>query len=987
MTLLSLSCLLCLPAGAGVRDRLNFNPGWLLHVGDVGDGQDAALDDSGWEAVSLPRAFNEDEAFRVPIHDLTDTVAWYRKHFRLPRRSRGRKVFLEFEGVRQAADFYVNGHHVALHENGVMAVGIDVTPYVDFRGENVVAVRVDNDWEYAERSTGTRFQWNDINFNANYGGIVKNAWLHVTDRLYQTLPLYSDLGTRGVYVYADGIDVGEGSAVVHAESEVRNERERDVEVTYRVELLDMDGATVASFDPLRARVGAGETVTLESSSKVRGLHFWSVGYGYLYVVRTSLWVGGRKVDEVSTRTGFRKTGFGEGKVFLNDRAMQVKGFAQRTSNEWPAVGMSVPAWLSDFGNSMMVDCGANLVRWMHVTPWKQDVESCDRVGLMQAMPAGDAEDDSDGRPWEMRKELMRDAIVYNRNNPSVIFYECGNRAIQPAHMAEMMAIRDEYDPHGGRAMGSREMLGGDGAEYGGEMLYVNKSAGNPLWAMEYCRDEGLRKYWDDWSPPYHANGDATGTDERTMAHLERSGDDCRLYNRNQDSLAIEHVARWHDFWRERPGTGTRVSAGGAKIVFSDTNTHFRGAENYRRSGVVDPMRLPKASYFAHGAMWDGWVDTETPGIYIIGHWNYGDGVVKPVNVVSGAESVELFLNGRSLGLGERSHGFLFSFGDVAFEPGELLAVGYGDDGGECCRASVRTAGEPRALRLLAHLDPCGWRADGADMALLEVEVVDSAGARCPVATDTVRFEVDGPAEWRGGIAQGEGNFILSRDLPVECGVNRALLRSTATAGKVRVRAEAVGLEPAEILLETLPFDAPGGLSPYIQGDHLPGRLARGETPRTPSYVDRKVDVPIAGALAGANQEDAWLSYDDNELTEWRNDGREQTAWITYRLGRRAVVDEICMKLTGWRLRSYPLEVLSGDELLWSGETPRSLGYVHLDIPPACTDEVTIRLGGQGGNMGGEREPATGRLDLYGVEDGDRVGGELRIVEIEFKESL
>jgi beta-galactosidase/beta-glucuronidase len=144
-------------------------------------------------------------------------------------------------------------------------------------------------------------------------------------------------------------------------------------------------------------------------------------------------------------------------VYLNDRVIQMKGYAQRTSNEWPAIGMSVPAWLSDYSNKLMVESNANLVRWMHVTPWKQDVESCDRVGLMQAMPAGDAEKDVTGRRWEHRTELMRDAIIYNRNNPSILFYESGNESISEEHMSEMKAIRDTYDPYGGRAIGSREM--------------------------------------------------------------------------------------------------------------------------------------------------------------------------------------------------------------------------------------------------------------------------------------------------------------------------------------------------------------------------------------------------------------------------------------------------------------------------------------------------------------------------------------------------
>jgi len=179
---------------------------------------------------------------------------------------------------------------------------------------------------------------------------------------------------------------------------------------------------------------------------------------------------------VTTRTGFRKTEFKNGMIYLNDRVIQVHGYAQRTSNEWPAVGMSVPAWLSDYSNKKIIESNGNLVRWMHITPWKQDIESCDRVGLLQAMPAGDAEKDVERVRWEQRKSVMRDAIVYNRNNPSIIFYECGNENISEKHMREMRAIRDSFDAQGGRAIGCREMLDSKESESGGEMPYSIQSA-------------------------------------------------------------------------------------------------------------------------------------------------------------------------------------------------------------------------------------------------------------------------------------------------------------------------------------------------------------------------------------------------------------------------------------------------------------------------------------------------------------------------------
>lgn len=977
---------------AAEREKYNFNSDWKLKVGDIVQAEEVDYSDAGWKSVTLPHAFNEDEAFKLNIKDLTDTIVWYRKHFRLPADAKGRKVFIEFEGARQGIDLYVNGHLVGQHENGVMAFGFDLTAFVKPGKENVIAARIDNNWDYAEKATGVKYQWSNRNFNANYGGLPKNVWLYVTDKLYQTLPLYSNLQTTGVYIYAEDIQVRARKARIHAESEVKNETKKSQTVGYLVELFDRDGKLVKSFCGEEKKINPGEKIVLSAESEVEGLHFWSWGYGYLYTVKTALCIEGKKTDEVITRTGFRKTRFADGKVWLNDRVIQLKGFAQRTSNEWPAVGMSVPAWLSDYSNGLMVKANANLVRWMHVTPWKQDVESCDRVGLIQAMPAGDAEKDCKGRQWEQRKLVMRDAIIYNRNNPSILFYECGNESISREHMLEMKKIRDEFDYHGGRAIGSREMLDIRDAEYGGEMLYINKSAHHPMWAMEYCRDEGLRKYWDNYSYPYHKDGEGNSAYHSAATGKTKKQADASVYNRNQDSFTIENVIRWFDYWRERPGTGKRVSSGGAKIIFSDTNTHFRGVENYRRSGDTDPMRIPKDSYFAHQVMWDGWVDTENPRLHIVGHWNYEPGVVKPVYVVSNTDSVALFLNGKPMGQAQRDCHFLFTFDKIAFTPGVLEAVGY-NDGKEAARMQLRTAGRPAKLKLSAIQHPKGWKADGADLVLLQVEVADAEGNRCPLANNLIHFMVEGPAEWRGGIAQGSDNYILSEKLPVECGVNRALLRSSVTAGKVVVRAEAEGLASASLELVSSPVEVQNGLSTYIPGDDLEGSLDRGETPLSPSYIDRAVDVAVLSAEAGINTEEACKSCDDNELSEWKNDGKASTAWIKYHLERIARVDEVCMKLTGWRMRSYPLEIYAGDELIWSGETEKSLGYVHLKVKPVPASEITIRLKGSSkeddafGQIVEVAAPVANELDLFKAKDGDKTNHELRIVEVEFKENL
>ena len=123
---------------ASERKKYNFNSEWKLRIGDFPKAKDAKFDDSKWKQVTLPHAFNEDEAFKLSIEQLTDTVVWYRKNFRIPELKSNQKVFVEFEGVRQRGDFYLNGHYLGRHENGVMAVGFDLTPHIK-EGENVIA--------------------------------------------------------------------------------------------------------------------------------------------------------------------------------------------------------------------------------------------------------------------------------------------------------------------------------------------------------------------------------------------------------------------------------------------------------------------------------------------------------------------------------------------------------------------------------------------------------------------------------------------------------------------------------------------------------------------------------------------------------------------------------------------------------------------------------------------------------------------------------
>src|SRR4051812_39237717 len=257
----------CLGApAASPRQKYNFNSDWKVFVGDAAGAEKPEFADDGWKNITLPYAWNEDDAFKKDIKDLSVGIAWYRKRFKLPADSESKKIFLEFEGIRQAGEFYLNGKFIGRSENGVMAFGFDITDFV-LPGGNVLAARIDNSWDYKEKSTGSAFQWNDRNFYANYGGINKNVYLHITDKLYQTLPLYSNLQTTGTYIYATDLDVRNRTALVTAATEIRNEYSTPKAFSYQVIIENANRRAIKMIKGGEYKLGPNETKIISATGK------------------------------------------------------------------------------------------------------------------------------------------------------------------------------------------------------------------------------------------------------------------------------------------------------------------------------------------------------------------------------------------------------------------------------------------------------------------------------------------------------------------------------------------------------------------------------------------------------------------------------------------------------------------------------------------------------------------------------------------------
>jgi beta-galactosidase len=804
------------------RATINFNPGWKFLKGEAANADKINFDDSQWSEVAAPHTYNDADSYTDIIsHSGGDRhpysgVAWYRKHFRLPEGAKDGKVFLEFEGLKQAGRFWVNGKFVGKYENGVTPLGLDVTEAVHFGdAENVIAVKVDNSADYMEEATGTQFQWMGRAFNPNYGGLNHDIWLHLTGKTFQTLPLYENLKTTGIYIYGSNFDVKNKSCEVNVESQVRNESGDQQSVTLSAVVVDATGGVCARMESEPSDLVSGQTEVFKVSGKLAGAKFWSDETPSLYDVHCILSVDGKVVDLCKTRTGFRKTEFkggaGKGGVYLNDKFVWLTGYAQRSVNDWAGLGQAYPDWMHDYNAQLVRSTHANYIRWMHIAPQPVDARACDRVGIVQVCPAGDKEKETTGRQWEQRLEVMRDTIIYYRSTPSILFWEAGNSGISPEHMQQMVNLRKELDPSGGRAMGCRTLNDPETtpiAEYYGVMiaqdprvemltnrtdLFRAYSAERrdraPLIETEDFRDEAARRFWDDFSPPHFG--------------FKKGPND--TYSWNSETFCMAAAGRYQDYVLNKisnPGPAHSKWSGYASIYWSDSNADGRqdSSEVCRVSGKVDSMRLPKQAYYTYRVM-----QNSMPDIHIIGHWTYPAKTVKTVYVAaSHCDAVELFVNGKSIGLCKApTNEYIFAFPNVQFEPGKISAVAKAA-GKIVAQEAIETAGEPKKIRVTPYVGPNGLLADGSDVALFDVEVVDAEGRRCPTDEGRVDFKLTGPAIWRGGYNSGKPHSVNNLWLDTECGINRVAIRSTSTPGMITLVASRSGLEPATVRIQSKP---------------------------------------------------------------------------------------------------------------------------------------------------------------------------------------
>ncbi|MCH5185527.1 MAG: hypothetical protein J1F64_05310 [Oscillospiraceae bacterium] len=723
---------------------------------------------------------------------------------------------------------------------------------------------------------GVGYFWNCNDFNPSVGGITRPIKIHFKPKTYLTLPIYSNFRTKGTYIYGTDFDLQKGTVKVAVEAEVRNETNKDAEMYISVRIKDAGGNTAAEFNsPVSVIRGTGEcgtprsiipddayekeilpdghihyipvndetkpaptvtdshnTAVIRAVSENLRLDFWSINDPVLYTVDVTLFVNGCETDGTVIETGFRSVDYDpERGILINGEPVWLRGYAQRASNEWAAIGIA-PQWLKDYDAELIRKSNANHIRFMHVAGSPGDIRAFDRYGIVCAQPAGDKERENFGRQWDQRVELMRDIIISFRNHPSILFWEAGNNSINREHMREMRLLKEGLDKNGGRFMGCRTLNTVDvidESEYVGTMLNRHASKytakHGPVTETEYLREEAPRRIWDDFSPPdFDYPNKWVG-----FGGGKRSGFD--FYDLTSEDFALAGAVGYSEFFNDRIGgaSGKNYYSGCAALCWTDSAQHGRQAysENGRMSGRVDAARNKKQSFDVFRVM-----QSASPVIKILGHWNYPaitgenyrynikkfngefwkntgetgirDAKNKTVYVAAsyGVKSVELYINGRFIAKKEKPHNtFIFAFENIDItENGSINAKAYDYDDKLVFEDKIVTASSPAKLKLVPHTAPGGFSADGSDVMFIDIEVLDKDGNICPLCYDRIDFTLEGCGVFLGGYNSGKFDFEDKRESVIhkdhifaECGTNRVFVRSLKTAGKINITADMNGI--------------------------------------------------------------------------------------------------------------------------------------------------------------------------------------------------
>ena len=728
-----MSGLFALPLNA--REHQSFDRGWLFTLSDSTEMYQPSYSDGHWRRLNLPHDwaiegdFSPSNPSGASGGALPGGIGWYRKHFSLSPDEKYDRFTITFDGVYMNSTVYINGHKLGTRPYGYSTFEYDLTPYIYKKGDNVIAVKVDN-------SDQPNSRW------YSGCGIYRHVWL--TKTLKKTyIPQW------GQYVAT----TPKGDVRVKVDFHANGSR---MKLSIRNTIYDAAGKVVARSQ--------GDQI---QKLKVRKPHLWSIGKGYLYTVKSELVVNGRVVDTATTQTAFRDVRFDARKgFFLNGENMKINGVCEH--HDFGCLGAALNEDALHRKLTILRDMGVNAIRSSHNPPAPELLNMCDSMGIMVMDESFDMwrRKKSNGDyarffdEWHQRD--LSDLVKRDRNHPCIIMWSIGNEVLEQwsdaaadtlsleqanlilnaGHDASTLAHSDElsvnslltrhladivkkYDPWGARPVtagcnepdpknhlfksGAIDVIG---FNYHHQWVKdVPKNFPNkPFIFSESVSALQTRGYYRMPSDSIY-----TAPVEWWLPYTDPSFK-CSAYDNMHASWSSTHEETW-DVVKHNDFVGGQFIWTGFDYIGEPTPYAYPARSSY--FGIIDLAGLPKDSYYMYQSEW-----TKKPVLHLFPHWNWLPGQqIDMWCYYNQADEVELFINGKSQGIRKKKvHGEgngaaanavsanaanagafdrsteYHVMWRVNFEPGEVKVVAR-KQGREISSQTIKTAGPPHHLVL------------------------------------------------------------------------------------------------------------------------------------------------------------------------------------------------------------------------------------------------------------------------------------------------
>ncbi len=804
-----------------LRVRESLNSGWLFKrqaspgaalEAEFSRAEQPDYDDSSWTKITLPHTWDATSDNPFPTTRHFRGLGWYRRRLDVQPEWRSRRVGLDFKGVFQVADVWVNGRHAGQHTGGFTGFQFDITDQLHWDAPNLLAVRVNDvlDPEIAPA--------NETNV-VDYGGIYRSVSLVVMDPLH--------IAPNGTSVTTEPA----GDAIlVRVRSWVHNAGTSSINAHLQTTVLDAANQPVATLEASDV-VAAGEDKEFDQKTQpISGTHLWSPETPYLYRAVSTVSDGPRAADRYVTSFGIRFMGHDPSTGFtLNGKPINLHGVDRR--QDYGFLGDAVPEAVGVRDVRLMKEMGVNFIRTSHYPQDPAVLEACDQLGILvwEEIPnikifiypaAGDSHP---GELYTERfpralmrnlKQQLREMVERDRNHPSIIIWGLADDLSGYHYPEDFVELSNAA-----HALDSTRWTAGRAPHV---TDIIDATTFSAVELLREHREHPERKYiWNEWGAfasqrglegdPVVGSGESVSMADSEAAQLLEG------YLMQWNALPWLGTAKWCMF-----DTG-EVNATQTRTVWvwpwPDGKVTFRWPFN-DYLGVSDMWRLPKHGFYFLQSQW-----TEKPMVHIVGHWTWpGEtGRKRQVRVYSNCDTVELVLNGRSLGAsrpatpervwqdfrqlidryralrdwkddysqvpfsGATLRHSPFVWDDVPYENGSLAAIGH--KGGETVRDELRTAGAP--TRIVLKSEKATLAVNREDVSFLEADVADSNGTIVPDAHPWIRFTVEGPGRLFGG----------TTEIDAISGVAAINVQTTGQPGTIVVTATAEALAPGSVRIQ------------------------------------------------------------------------------------------------------------------------------------------------------------------------------------------